>query len=86
MAFELANIIPMLDKKKKKGDQDENKQKQKHDLEFLAKIQPKGGLRFGDNFVRKGDGYEACIHIVDYPTNVDAKWMKTITTMKNVIV
>ncbi|WP_336747696.1 type IV secretion system protein VirB4 [Bacillus cereus] len=86
MAFELANIIPMLDKKKKKGDQDESKQKQKHDLEFLAKIQPKGGMRFGDNFVRKGDGYEACIHIVDYPTNVDAKWMKSITTMKNVIV
>ncbi|MDR5021422.1 type IV secretion system protein VirB4 [Bacillus thuringiensis] len=85
MAIELANIIPMLNKNKKSTNKEDEK-KQKRDLEFLAKIQPKGGLRFGDNFIRKGDGYETCIHVIDYPTNVDAKWMKKITTMRNVIV
>lgn len=85
MVLELSNIIPFLNKNKQ-DNKNENKEKKKHDPEFLAKIQPKGGLKFGDNFIKKGDGYETCIHIYDYPTNVDAKWMKKITTMRNVIV
>ncbi|AVF28836.1 VirB4 family type IV secretion system protein [Paenibacillus larvae] len=60
-------------------------EKNKYDPSFLAKIQPQGGVKFADNFVKKGDGYETCIHLYEYPKYVDDKWLKSITTMNNVV-
>lgn len=76
----LAKLIPS--RKIKKTNSIE---KNKYDPSFLAKIQPQGGVKFSDNFVKKGDGYETCIHLYEYPKYVDDKWLKSITTMNNVV-
>lgn len=52
---------------------------------FLYDIQPAGGLSFKESYTRKGDGYETCIQIYDFPTHVDEFWLYEILNMKNVI-
>lgn len=64
----------------------EKEKKQNYDPTFLAAIQPQGGVNFKDKFIQKGDGYEACIHIWDYPTAVDELWLEKIMAMRDVIV
>ncbi|MGU9338019.1 VirB4 family type IV secretion system protein, partial [Clostridium perfringens] len=43
---------------------------------LIDKIQPCGGIIFKDNYIKKGDGYEACINIYDYPSEVSHFWLK----------
>lgn len=43
---------------------------------LIDKIQPCGGIIFKDNYIKKGDGYEACINIYDYPSEVNHFWLK----------
>lgn len=52
---------------------------------LLAKIQPQGGVKFEESYIRKGDGFEACIHIYDYQKNVNDFWLESIMNMPNVI-
>lgn len=51
----------------------------------MAAIQPQGGISFQDKFVKKGDGYETCIQVYDYPARVNDKWLKKLFTMRNVV-
>ena len=72
-------------KKSKYKEEEENK----IDYEFIDNIQAKTNIIFKENFVKKGDGYETCIHIHTFPTEVGKCWLKTITDdldMENVIV
>ncbi len=75
-------------KKKKKEEEllEEKRLKQKRDDDFLIAIQPQGGVSFKDKYIQKGDGYEACIHIYDYPTTVNELWLEQIMSMRDVIV
>ena len=52
---------------------------------LLAHIQPQGGISFQESFVRKGDGYEACVHVYSFPKNVSDFWLEPIFNMENVI-
>lgn len=78
----------MLNLLKRKQNEQENPQgkKQKYDKEFLIDIQPQGGVNFKDKYIQKGDGYEACIHIYDYPTTVNELWLEQLMSMRDVIV
>lgn len=54
---------------------------------LLSAIQPQGGVSFRDEkYIRKGDGYEACIHVYSYPARVRFNWMATLTQYENSIV
>ena len=53
--------------------------------DFIYDIQPSGGVSFKESYTRKGDGYEACIQVYDYPTNVDDFWLYDLLNMSNVI-
>lgn len=53
---------------------------------FISKVQSQGGINFEENIIKKGDGYEACIHLYDYPTEVEEFWLETIMNIKNTIV
>ncbi|MGA6840687.1 VirB4 family type IV secretion system protein [Priestia megaterium] len=74
--------LPFL--KKEKTPQ-EIKQKKGYNLYFVAQIQPQGGVSFKENLVRNGDGYSTCIHIYEYPTNVNDFWLEPIMNMPNAI-
>ncbi|WP_455920207.1 VirB4 family type IV secretion system protein [Priestia megaterium] len=61
------------------------KQKKGYNPYFVAQIQPQGGVSFKENLVRNGDGYSTCIHIYEYPTNVNDFWLEPIMNMPNAI-
>lgn len=52
---------------------------------LLAHIQPQGGINFQESFIRKGDGYEACVHVYSFPKTVSDFWLEPIFNMENVI-
>lgn len=52
---------------------------------LLSQIQPQGGIKPEESFIRKGDGYEACIHIYDFQTIVSDFWLEPIMNMPNVV-
>ena len=58
-----------------------------YDLDLLAKIQPRGGVNYKNDFyVKKGTGYETCITIYETPTDVEDFWLGQLMTMDNTIV
>jgi hypothetical protein len=63
-------MITLPFRKKEKTPQ-EIKQKKGYNPYFVAQIQPQGGVSFKENLVRNGDGYSTCIHIYEYPPNVN---------------
>ncbi|HCW52175.1 MAG TPA: ATPase [Clostridium sp.] len=57
------------------------------DLMFINDTQPMGGISFKDEFYnRKGDGYEACLHIYRFPNVLTTFWLDRITSLENTIV
>lgn len=52
---------------------------------FLKAIQPIGGVAFKGDYIRKGDGYEACVRIIDFKTSVEDFWLDNILSFDNVI-
>lgn len=57
------------------------------DDRLLEKIQPRGGIKFGHSrYVQTGTGYETCIHVYQYPNELDTHWMADITNLNNTIV
>lgn len=81
-------MLSLLKRNKKTEEKVEEEQKLKRmcDDEFLINIQPQGGVSFKDKYIQKGDGYEACIQLYDYPTTVNALWLERIMSMRDVIV
>jgi len=77
-------MITLPFRKKEKTPQ-EIKQKKRYNPHFVAQIQPQGGVSFKENLVRNGDGYSTCIHIYEYPTNVNDFWLEPIMNMPNAI-
>lgn len=71
--------------RKKEKTTQEIKQKKGYNPYFVAQIQPQGGVSFKENLVRNGDGYSTCIHIYEYPTNVNDFWLEPIMNMPNAI-
>ncbi len=61
------------------------------DQELLKKISPVGRISHHETYTRTGTGYEACIHIWDFPAGLNDYWLtkacnqpNTITTINNV--
>ncbi|WP_407728559.1 VirB4 family type IV secretion system protein (plasmid) [Priestia megaterium] len=77
-------MITLPFRKKEKTPQ-EIKKKKGYNPYFVAQIQPQGGVSFKENLVRNGDGYSTCIHIYEYPTNVNDFWLEPIMNMSNAI-
>ncbi|MGG3771030.1 type IV secretion system protein VirB4 [Priestia megaterium] len=77
-------MITLPFRKKEKTPQ-EIKQKKGYNPYFVAQIQPQGGVSFKENLIRNGDGYSTCIHIYEYPTNVNDFWLEPIMNMPNAI-
>ncbi|WP_242230092.1 VirB4 family type IV secretion system protein [Bacillus cereus group sp. BfR-BA-01329] len=61
------------------------KQKKGYNPYLLAKIQPQGGVKFEESYIRKGDGFETCVHIHDFQTVVSDFWLERIMNMPNMI-
>ena len=74
----------MFPKKKKSSESGEQLQQDKH---LIAKIQPQGGIIFGDEkLIKTGDGYEMILHIYKFPKYIDKFWLTHIVNIDNVVV
>lgn len=83
-------MLKLLKRKKDTTNNEEEVERQRQEalmnMEFLAAIQPQGGIHFKDKYITKGDGYETCIHIWDFPTTVNQLWLERIMSQYDVIV
>ena len=52
---------------------------------FVRKVQPQGGVKFDEKFIKKGDGYEIVVHLYEYKNQVNYFWLLQLTSIKNVI-
>lgn len=52
---------------------------------LVSKIQAQGGVKFDERIIKKGDGFEAVVHLYDYKPQVNPFWLIQLTSMKNVI-
>lgn len=60
-------------------ERDKNRLKEKgYDLNFISKIQPRGGISFGEKYINAGDGYITCLHIYSFAEDVSPLWLTNI--------
>lgn len=52
---------------------------------LLSEIQPQGGVKFEEDKIVKGDGYEACLYVYAFPTEVEEFWLNSIVNIENTI-
>lgn len=65
----------------------DKKKEQQIDTYLLEKIQPQGGITFMDaKYISTGGGYEACLHIFEYPKTLDDYWLANICNIPNTAV
>ncbi|WP_297131878.1 VirB4 family type IV secretion system protein [Terrisporobacter sp.] len=65
---------------------DSNYNKKEYNPYLLTEIQPKGGIKFDEKIIQKGDGYETVVSIYEYPTQVSEFWLERIIAIKDVII
>lgn len=74
---------------KKNRTKDEIVKKEKKEKGYnpylVSQVQPQGGIKFEESYIRKGDGYETCIHVYHYQPVVNDYWLEKIINMPNVI-
>lgn len=76
----------MKKKNSKKSTSKETIMKKKYSSELIQIIQPQGGLSFKDErYIKAGDGYEACLHIYQYPKFLDTHWLSTAINLNNIV-
>ncbi|WP_382920500.1 VirB4 family type IV secretion system protein, partial [Streptomyces sp. NPDC057062] len=56
-----------------------------YDLNFISKIQPKGGLSFGERYINTGDCYIGCLHVYSFAEEVSALWLVNLMNIENTI-
>lgn len=56
-----------------------------YNLNFVSKIQPKGGLQFGEKHINAGDAYIGCLHVYAYAEDVSALWLANLMNIENTI-
>lgn len=58
---------------------------QGYNLNFISKIQPKGGISFGERYINTGDSYVGCLHVYTYAEEVSALWLVNLMNIQNTI-
>lgn len=61
-------------------------QEKQYDIDLLWKIRPAGGIKYYEDYCRTGTGYESCIHIWDFPANLNDYWLTKLCNNENTIV
>ena len=71
--------------KRKESNPEELKDKLGYNPYLISEIQPMGNIKFEEKYIKKGDGYEACIFVHEYKTIVTDFWLEPIMNMGGVI-
>jgi len=63
----------------------EKYQKEGYDLNFIAKVQPQGGIKYNERYNVMGDCYSACLHVYSLAEEVPPLWLTTLLNNKDTI-
>ncbi len=55
------------------------------DAQFLHYIQPRGGFTPVRRHIEKGDGFETCVHVIEYKRDARPFWGQGLFSQKNII-
>ena len=56
------------------------------DMYLMEKIQPSGGITFKDvRYIMTGSGYEGCIHIYQFPEDIDTFWLAKVCNINGTV-
>lgn len=58
---------------------------QGYDLDFINRVQPKGGLSFGEKYINAGDCYIGCLHVYSFAEDVNSLWIANLMNIENTI-
>lgn len=58
---------------------------QGYDLDFINRVQPKGGLSFGEKYINTGDCYIGCLHVYSFAEDVNSLWLANLMNIENTI-
>ncbi|KRU40000.1 VirB4 family type IV secretion system protein [Clostridium sporogenes] len=56
-----------------------------YNLNFIEKVQTKGGLKFDERYISTGDGYVTCIAVYEFAEDVTSRWLADIMAIPNTI-
>lgn len=54
-------------------------------LNLRGQTTPQGGVKFEIDHIKKGDGYEACVHINELPSSVEQNWLYKLFNFNDVV-
>ena len=75
-----------MGRKNKVKNRNSSVEKEIKDMYLLERIQPQGGVSFRDEkFISTGAGYEACIHIYEYPQSISDHWLSNLCNIKDTV-
>jgi hypothetical protein len=59
-----------------------------NDKYLIERIQPQGGVKFSDSprYITSGGGYETCIHIYEFPKEIDDYWLADVCNINGTVV
>lgn len=77
----------MWKKNKRKKQVSEHTKQSRRDLQFIYDTQPKGGLSTAhEYFIRMGDSYNTCVHVIDRPTIFTDNWVKQLVSPNTTLI
>ena len=56
-----------------------------YDIDFVQRIQPQGGIHFGERFINCGDGYQGCLYVYSFAEEVYRLWLASPMRMESSI-
>ncbi len=56
-----------------------------YDLNFISKVQPKGGVSFGEKYINTGDSYVGCLHVYAFAEDVSTLWLANLMNIENTV-
>lgn len=68
-----------------KNKEEVNENKVVLDRATIEYIQPQGGIKFRDDHIKTGTGYEACIQLYDFPTYIGDHWLSNVCYFEGAI-
>ncbi|HCT9166087.1 TPA: type IV secretion system protein VirB4 [Enterococcus faecalis] len=77
----------MWKKSKREKQVSEHTKQSRRDLQFIYDTQPKGGVSTAHEFfIRMGDSYNTCVHVIDRPTIFTDTWIKQLVSPNTTLI
>ncbi|NWK72617.1 ATP-binding protein [Bacillus paramycoides] len=56
-----------------------------YDLNFIARVQPQGGIKFNERYIATGDCYVACLYVYSLAEDISPLWLTQLLNHKKTV-